>query len=194
MARTRLRSRRQTIRQAHELAAAVRAGLAMLPSGADDPLVIDAVWQGEALGTLVWALGLAELPPFDVPFDREWLVDMPLAEGALRPVAEIEHARETARLWHWRARTTLLRTASQLELPERWQSVEQLVAATAMRNHDQGLLPEPVRGDFPALGGGFRELSPDEHAEILSIAYERHRALNWLCRSGRGWALTPTDT
>ena len=63
-----------------------------------------------------------------------------------------------------------------------------------MRNHDRGLLPLPVRGDFPAFGGGYRELSPEQHAEALSIAYERHRALNWLCGAGEDLAQTPTDT
>ena len=194
MARTRLRSRRQTIRQAHELAAAVRAGLAMLPSRADDPLVIDAVWQGEALGTLVWALGLAELPPFDVPFDREWLVDMPLDDGALRP-------------WP-RSSTRARRRGSGTGArgrrccgPSRGSSCPSGGSRSSSSSRPprceittRGCSREPVRGDFPALGGGFRELSADEHAEILSIAYERHRALNWLCRSGRGWAPTPTDT
>ena len=194
MARTKLRSRRATLARTRELAALTRAGLALLAAGDTEPEVIDAVWQAEALGTLLWALGLAELPPFDQPFDREWLVDMPLDEARLRPEEEIEQARDTARLWHWRARTALLNAESALDLPERWQSLEQLVAATAMRNYDEGLLPEPVRGDFPARGGGYRELSPEQHLEVLSIAYERHRALNWLCGASKDWAETPTDT
>ena len=63
-----------------------------------------------------------------------------------------------------------------------------------MRGHDRGLLPRPVRGDFPAFGTGYRELEPDQYAEALSIAYERHRALNWLCGYGKSWHETPTDT
>ena len=41
----------------------------MLPGGQDAPVVIGAVWQGEGLGMLFWALGLAELEPYGRPFD-----------------------------------------------------------------------------------------------------------------------------
>ena len=63
-----------------------------------------------------------------------------------------------------------------------------------MRGHEGGFLPLPLRGDFPAFGTGYRDLQPDQHAEALSIAYERHRAFNWLCGLGKSWRETPTDT
>jgi len=47
----------------------VRAALRLLPSS--DPAVVDAIWRGEALGTLLWALQLAELPGYDQPFDTD---------------------------------------------------------------------------------------------------------------------------
>lgn len=196
MARSKLRSRREVVERAGELARGVRTALVRLRNGGDDPRVVEAIWQAEGLGALLWALGLVELPPFDRPFDPEWLVATPLEPGSLRARAEIEHARETARLWHWRARTRALRDADapELELPERWASFEQLVAVAAMRGYERGLLPPPLRGDFPAFGTGYRELSAAQHAEVLSIAYERHRALNWLCGAGGSWAETPTDT
>jgi Domain of unknown function (DUF4272) len=194
MARSRLRSRREVVERAVELAKAVRGALRRLPDGAGDPRVVDAMWQAEGLGTLLWALGLVELEPFDHPFDAEWLVATPLSSGALRARAEIDHARETARLWHWRARTGTLRDTPELELPQRWDSFDQLVAVAAMRGYERGLLPPPLRGDFPAFGTGYRQLSPEQQAEVLSIAYERHRALNWLCGAGKTWATTPTDT
>jgi Domain of unknown function (DUF4272) len=194
MARSKLRSRREVVEQAGELTRTVGAALVGLRDEPGDPRVVDAIWQAEGLGALLWALGLVELPPFDRPFDPEWLVATPLASGALRARAEIEHACETARLWHWRARTLALRGGAELELPERWESFEQLVAVAAMRGYERGLLPAPLRGDFPAFGTGYRELSPAQHAELLSIAYERHRALNWLCGAGRSWAGTHTDT
>jgi hypothetical protein len=194
MTRTKLRSRKEVVERALGLAGVLRGALVMLPAGENDPAVVDAVWQAEGLGMLLWALGLVELPPFDRPFDHERLLETGVAEGMLRPAEEIVHARETARLWHWRARTTLIRAEHEPELPASWQSYEQLVAATAMRGHDRGLLPRPVRGDFPAFGTGYRELEPDQYAEALSIAYERHRALNWLCGAGTSWDETPTDT
>ena len=87
-----------------------------------------------------------------------------------------------------------MRDADALELPGSWDSFEQLVAVAAMRGYERGLLPSPLRGDFPAFGTGYRELSDAQRTEVVSIAYERHRALAWLVGAGRGWAETPTDT
>jgi hypothetical protein len=112
----------------------------------------------------------------------------------MRARAEIEHARETARLWHWRVRTDTLRVSDELAPPPDWASFEQLIAVAAMRGYERGLLPSPLRGDFPAFGTGYRDLAPAERVELASIAYERHRALCWLCGNGRSWTETPTAT
>ena len=172
----------------------LRSALAMLPEAKDDPAVIETVWQAEGLGVLLWALGLVELEPYDRTFDPEWLLATPTAPGALRARPEIEHALETARLWHWRTRTEMLRAGNGLAVPAAWDSPEQLVAVAAMRGYERGLLPSPLRGDFPAFGTGYRELTPAQRAEVVSIAYERHRALAWLLGDGRDWAETTTDT
>ena len=182
------------LERVHTLSEPLRAALSSLPEGQEDPAVIEAVWQGEGLGVLLWSLGLVELEPYDRPFDAEWLLATPTAPGNLRAKPEIEHALETARLWHWRTRTEALRAADALELPGSWDSLEQLVAVAAMRGYERGLLPSPLRGDFPAFGTGYRDLSHEQRAEVISIAYERHRALEWLCGGGRSWTETPTDT
>ena len=93
---------------------------------------------------------------------------------------------ESARLWHWRARTTELQQQGAIDLPPRYSSFDQLVAATAMRGFEQGLLPSPLRGDFAAYGKVYRHLSPEQHAEAHSIALERHHALNWLVGDRQG--------
>jgi len=196
MARGRLRSRREVLERVGALGASLRGGLEQLPAAARDPAVVEALWQAEGLGTLLWAFELVTLPPFDRTFDPRALLAAAasLREARLRDATAIEHTREAARLWHWRARTSLLRADGELELPGGWQSFEQLIAVAALRGHERGLLPAPLRGDFPAFGTGYRGLSREQHAETLSIAYERHRALNWLCSRGGGWAETPTDT
>ena len=178
----------------HGLAEQVKAALMRLPGGEDDPAVVDAVWQAEGLGTLLWSLGLVELEPFDKTFDSEWLLATPTAHGTLRSKEEVEHALETARLWHWRARTELLRASDEVELPESWDSFEQLIAVAAMRGYERGLLPSPLRGDFAAFERGFRELAPAQRTEVMSIAWERHRALEWLTGAGKSWESTPTPT
>ena len=190
----RLRSKRDVVERCTSLGALVREALAKLPAGADDLAVVEAVWQGEGLGVLLWALGRTELPPYDLAFDHDRLFSVTLDGAALRDIAEIEQARDIARLWHWRARTSALQAEGGAGLPDRWQSFDQLIAATAMRGHEQGLLPLPLRGDFPAYGKVYRELSEDERGEAESIAWERHRALNWLCGLGSAWDDVPTDT
>ncbi|HEY3921998.1 MAG TPA: hypothetical protein VGL76_07770 [Gaiellaceae bacterium] len=190
----RLRSRREVVDRCTALTTLVREALSQLPAGGDDPAIVDAVWQAEGLGMLLWALGRIELPPYDLAFDHDRLFATTLDGATLRSAEEIEQARQIARIWHWRARTSMLQAEGTTVLPERWQSFEQLIATTAVRGHEQGLLPRPLRGDFPAFGKVYRELSSDERIEAESIAWERHRALNWLCGRGASWDDTPADT
>jgi hypothetical protein len=181
-----LRSNRQVVQQCTALRGEVSAALQSSDA--------DVVWRGEALGTLLWALGLTELPAYDHPFATRLVASVDPAGGRLRDAAEIELERDAARLWHWRARTTLLQAIGVAELPERYSTFEQLVGATAMRGYEQGMLPSPLRGDFRAFGKAYRQLSEAEHAEALSIAYERHYALSWLCGAGKSWDAVTVDT
>jgi hypothetical protein len=192
VARRKLRPQTEVVERCRTLTEELRQALDRLPS--DDPGVIDAVWRGESLGTLLWALQLAELPPYDAPFDPDDLLDAELGEGRLRDVEEIELERESARLWLWRARTTALQAAGDVELPERYATFDQLIAATAMRGFEQGLLPAPMRGDFRAYGKVYRHLAPEQLAEAHSIALERQHALNWVTGLGDSWDDVPLDT
>jgi len=192
MPRRKLRSQGEVVERSRALGDELRAALARLPT--DEPAVVDAIWRGEALGTLLWALQLLELPAYDQPFDAAEVAAVQLDEAELRDAEEIELERDSARLWHWRARTTSLQAAGALELPERYATFDQLIAATAMRGYEQGVLPAPMRGDFRAYGKVYRHLSPEQHAEAHSIAVERHHALNWLCGEGETWDDVPLDT
>jgi hypothetical protein len=192
MARFRLRSRSQVVERCQSLRSEVSAALSRLPS--QEPEVVDAVWRGEALGTLLWSLHMLDLPPYDRPFDTDEVVAANAAAGELRDPDELELERDSARLWHWRARTTDLQRSGELQLPSRSSSFDQLIAATAMRGHEEGLLPVPIRGDFPAYGKVYRHLTPEQHAEAHSIAAERHHALNWLAGEGTSWDDVPLDT
>jgi hypothetical protein len=199
MARAKLRSPREVADRCRLLADELSTALGRLPAGADDPTVIDAIWRGEALGTLLWALGRIELPPYDEPFDSDALLAVDAEGGKLRDADEIERERDAARVWHWRARTAELQTAVEtggrpVELPERYASLDQLIAATAMRGYQQGLLPAPMRGDFRAYDKVYRHISPEQRIEAASIALERHHALNWVCGLGESWDSVPLDT
>jgi hypothetical protein len=190
MTRRRLRSQTEVIDRCRLLRGELRAALDLLPS--DDPAVIDTVWRGEALGTLLWALQLAELPPYDLPFTSEDVVEVDAADGRLRAPEQTALERDSARLWHWRARTAALRNG--FALPAQYETLEQLIAATAMRGYEDGLLPAPLRGDFAAFGKVYRQLTAGEQSEAHSIAVERHHALNWLAGEGATWDDVPVDT
>ena len=192
MPRLRLRPQGEVIERCSALRDELRTALGRLPS--EDPAVVDAVWRGEALGTLLWALQLVELPPYDRAFASEEVAGIDPACGTLRDQDEVALERETARLWHWRARTSTVQANGAIELPERYASFDQLIAATAMRGHEQGLLPAPLRGDFRAFGKVYRHLSPEQAAEAHALVAERHHALNWLAGHGSGWDDVPLDT
>jgi hypothetical protein len=195
VARAKPRSQREILDRCRELADEVRSGLDRASESPEDPEVVDAVWRGESLGTLLWALTLVDdVPPYDETFDHDALVGVALDDAHLREVEELEDELASARLWHWRARTASLQENGAVALPERWESFDQLVAATAMRGFEQGLLPAPMRGDFRAYGKVYRHLSPEQHAEALSIALERHHALAWACGLGESWDDVPLDT
>ena len=165
-----------------------------LPAAAEDEELVDAVWRGEALGTLLWALQLAELPAYDQAFHTEDVLAVDPEGGRLRPAEEIALERDSARLWHWRARTSELQRAGTIELPARFASFDQVIAATAMRGFEQGLLPAPLRGDFPAFGKVYRHLAAGQVEEAHAIAAERHHALAWVAGHGRTWGDVRLDT
>jgi hypothetical protein len=192
MPRRRLRPQGEVIERCSALRDELRTALGRLPS--EDPAVLDAVWRGEALGTLLWALQLVELPPYDRAFASDEVAEIDPAGGTLRDQDEVALEQETARLWHWRARTSAVQANGAIELPERYASFDQLIAATAMRGHEQGLLPAPLRGDFRAFGKVYRHLSPEQAAEAHALVAERHHALNWLAGPGPGWDDVPLDT
>jgi hypothetical protein len=148
--------------------------------------------SGEARGALLWALQLADMPPYDEAFSAAAL-EAAVVEGKLRPEDELDRERSIARLWHWRARTADLMDERELDLPERFASLDQAVAAAAVRGHERGLLPTPLRGDFRAFGKIYRHLGAEERAEAHSIAAERHHALAWLCGEG-AWDDVALDT
>lgn len=189
MARLKLQPERVVLQRCEELRAGLREALGD-GAGADP----EAVWHGEALGTLLWALQLAELPPYDEPFDPDEVAASDLGGAELRDAEEIDLEREAARLWHWRARTADLQADGVTSLPERYSSYDQLVASVAMRGYDQGFLPEPVRGDFRAYGADYRRLDPERRDEAHAIAAERHHALSWLTGPGTTWDQVSLDT
>jgi hypothetical protein len=171
---------------------------------------IAASWRLEAIRTLLWALNvMGEMLPYDAPAGDAFLkkfkgdeFDQTLATSRLRPTAELEDARSTAELWHWRARTRQLIEQGKV-FPQTPQTAkagirtfDDVVRISAKLASERGTIPTQIDGDFPLLGKAYRDASAQEFAQANSIAMERHFALNWLCGYAPGgrWDETPTDT
>jgi hypothetical protein len=162
--------------------------------------IADISWQGEALATLAWTLGLvqAEPPgrsaPIKLPIEvipepwaspRRWI-----EESRLLPESDIARERERAEIWHWLAVTESLRrdAASQ----ER-QALEAAIREVTMDALASGLLDKPIAAHFAVEGVAVRELPPPDLARLIMISRERLHALNWLCGFGDSWDIVPLD-
>ena len=166
---------------------------------------IDANWVGESLACLLWVLELfPEIPASDQELSierKKHLARLPeaiLTGGhKLRASDLIQKQRDLAELWHWRARTRCLQEEGRMPtvLPG-GMTVEQMLRRTSEKAAEEGVIPPPIEGDFPAFGKPYRNLTPTEFSIATSIAMERHRAFNWLCgyAPGNRWTETPTNT
>ena len=160
-----------------------------------------ASWQTEALVALGWSLRMVDtLPAYDEVADPSpilqalpapWDATRPfLAQARLRGEDEIAVERERAELWHWRAQTAeQLRVAT----PGDRRTLRAAVRDVAAEAHNAGLLDAPASGDFPARGRAYGDLDADTLADLGAVAFERYRALNWLCGFGVTWDDVPTD-
>jgi len=171
---------------------------------------LDASWRIESAHILVWALGmLPELPPYDKMADPDLLEQIPSRDMAafiksarLRPQADLDRARDTAELWHWRSRTRqLIERGDPFPADDKlkaagFESYDDIVRSSARTAVQRGDIPPCIADDFPAKGKAYRDLTAEEWFEVRSITMERHYALNWLCGYAphNRWDETPTDT
>lgn len=168
--------------------------------------LVDANWLGESMICLLWALGyVSEIPPYDQamsPEKRKHLAKLPtrvLEETAtLRQAVLIEKQRDLAELWHWRSRTRRLQEDGRMPtiLDPSGLTIQRVLQLSSAKAAEEGMVPPPIDGDFPAFGKPYRRLTPDEFSIATSIAMERHRAFNWMCgyALGNHWTDTPTET
>lgn len=181
-----------------------RAFIRAVPPEVSHRTYVDVSWLMESADCLLWSLGLIDrLPAYDTQADVEHLARVPadsarvlVSSARLRPMEAISRARDIAELWHWRARTRQLQESGEpVRLPE-GMTLTRIVQITAEQAASDGLFDAPLGNDFPAFGRPYRDLSPDEWSQAMSIAVERHRAFNWICgyAPGNRWDETPTDT
>jgi len=164
--------------------------------------LINASWRLESLNALLWALGLVdEMQPVDTSAEEKAALK---AAGLLKPIAdfreraalrggdEINKMRDVAELWHWRSRTRTLMVEKRLEFSD--EDMNGIIKMSAEQAHRDGVVPEPIDGDFPAFGKAYRDLDDDQFAHVTSVSMERQYALNWVCGYSDDWDDVPTDT
>lgn len=115
-------------------------------------------------------------------------------QASMRSEKEISDAREMAKLWLWRGRISLIqKNPSQYPPPPPGKSFKQLINEAATEAEKEGLF-KAIDHDFPAFGKAYSQLTEDELMICIKIAYERLRALNWLCGLGKDWDKVSTNT
>jgi hypothetical protein len=159
--------------------------------------VIDSTWRVEGLGVLAWALGRFDLPAYDEEVEPQSLLDAigVLKERTARALRDAPKVRDLDELeilyWqlvavHWRLRDYTLRPqAVDFEgLPEKggWFGGFDL---SSCRLIDRDL----------ALGDvAIKDAPEDVFQTALSIANERHMAVNWLLGDAEIYSETDTST
>jgi len=142
---------------------------------------------GDHLAALLWALSIADMPPWDTSADVEAQIRMiqppegtsqPLRSGALRHEDEVRAMLSAAAAWVARANTRLITDLS-MDLT-RNVDLKKLVGEAAASAHANGYAGEPIGGDFPALGRAYRDLDEAQFRSVHLVAVQRLRALNWL--------------
>ena len=91
--------------------------------------------------------------------DRGGRRGRPVGRPAARGRRDRARARRRARLWHWRARTTLVQGIGDTELPERYSTSSSWSARRRCAATRRACCRAPLRGDFRAFGKVYRQLS-----------------------------------
>jgi hypothetical protein len=154
---------------------------------------VNASWRAEALAVLAWALGRATLPPHDEQSNPAAISgelgllseETVLAAPRLRPAGELEAYRQVALTVHWRVREFSLNP----------RSID--FAAVCEKAWFGPLSLEGVAlvdGDLAIGGVPIARAAPADLHHTMSIAQERHQAINWLVDASQPLSETDTGT
>jgi hypothetical protein len=157
--------------------------------------MIDAQWSIEGLAVIAWALDRHPLPPYDEAVvaskvanslgflaPREETV---LTAPRLRPDAEIDALCDSLFTLHWRLRDFRLN-------PHAMNLEEFTKTAWFGPLSLDGL--RLAEGDLAVGDVPISKAPPEEARWLLSIAQERHRAVNWLIGESTIYSETATST
>jgi hypothetical protein len=152
---------------------------------------IQGSWASENVAVLLWALSREELLPYDRKFDSEICLDLVYAdtkvaefaqESTLRDPSELELQALTTETVFWR-----LRVGSDTENID---YAKKLMRRATILGH----LPALIEDDLPIRGKPCSRANPADFQEVVSIASERLRALNWLMGQEKNWDDVTADT
>lgn len=158
--------------------------------------VVGATWRLEGLGVLAWALGQAELPPYDglvepgVLLRAVHILDANGAIGmiesaSLRPAAELRRLRERMFAVHWRVTDFRLKRAAM--------NFEEFARIAWFGPLDLDGL-RLVDGDLAVGAHPIAAARADAVSTVSSAALERHLAINWLVGDAEVYSRTDVST
>jgi hypothetical protein len=168
----------------------LKAPLGCCPENAS----LDAGWRAEALAVLAWALNRDEMPAHDrqvnpgaVARSVGFLSEPLDVSGArLRSATELKAYREVAFSVHWRLREFFL-TAKRLDFVK--------VAKKHPWFDSRSLKRIPlVSGDLRIGNRAIASADPAEVRVVMSIAQERHQAINWVLNASSPLSAVDTST
>lgn len=149
------------------------------PIGAlDQHTAINSTWRLEGLGVLAWALNLVEQAPYDEQVDTGMLLDTLyqaaksiLERPSVRAEEEIDEYGEQIFALHWRLveftlNSEVIDFAEIIQQP--WIGLRDLTAFHL------------VNGDLAIGGQRIDKAQSKAFSQTMSIARERHQAINWL--------------
>jgi len=155
---------------------------------------VDAGWRCEGLVVLAWALGSRDLPDHDESVHPKEVADIlgfldaaPSALGmpTLRPQSELQRCSDLFFALHWR-----LREFSRYRKPIDFASFARTVWFGPLEIGDLRLVDDDL-----AIGYLPVSAAPEaEFSRCLSIAMERHQAVNWLRGYAEVYSEVPTNT
>lgn len=155
---------------------------------------VDHSWGSEGAAVLGWALGLVELPPHDTQVDPQQVADAlglfapkprALAQPTLRAAQQLEWMGSRLLGLHWRLRD--------FSLQPRQMDFAKFCADNWFGGMDAAGIAL-ADGDL-TVGGKPIHLSDARAVRAVeSIAFERHRAINWLAGYEPLWSEVDTST
>jgi Domain of unknown function (DUF4272) len=162
--------------------------------------IAERFWRIESMKALLWAVrAYSKMPTYHDVGDVNGAYDkVPykgdiapfLAAAKLRKEKEIDTERQHAKFLNWRCRTEMLRLQGMR--PPKGDSYEKVVSR-ALGELDEDMRLDHDGQDILVDGVRFRDLDGDRKGNMMSVCYERHLALEWVC-SEDDWDDARADT